>query len=63
MRAMPAGNFRIEDHQDLVLKDSYWVWPSRNMKGNAIDFFMLIECRSFGETMEILAPSDPNAED
>ena len=62
LRVMPAGNFLIEDQQDLVVKDSYWVWPSRTMKGNAIDFFMLVECRSFHEAMEILAPSDPDAE-
>jgi len=54
LRLMPGDNFLIEDHQDLVVKDSYWVWPSRSMKGNAIDFFMLVECRSFHETMEIL---------
>ena len=63
LRVMPAGNFLLEDHQDLVVKQSYWVWPSRTMKGNAIDFFMLVECRSFHETMEILAPSDPDTED
>jgi hypothetical protein len=58
LRVMPADNFQIEDHQDLVVKDSYWVWPSRNLKGNAIDFFMLVECRSFHQAMEILAPGD-----
>ena len=63
LRVMPAGNFLIEDHQDLVVKDSYWVWPSRTMKGNAIDFFMLVECRSFHETMEILVAGDPDPED
>jgi hypothetical protein len=63
LRVMPAGNFLIEDHQDLVVKDSYWVWPARTMKGNGIGCFMLVECRSFHEAMEILAPSDPNAED
>ena len=28
------------------------------MKGNAIDFFMLVECRSFNEAMEILTEKD-----
>jgi len=59
LRERPGDNFLVEDHQDLVVKDSYWVWPSRQMKGNAIDFFMLVECRSFQEAMEILAPDDP----
>ncbi len=55
LRTRPGENFLVEDHQDLVVKDCYWVWPSHQMKGNAIDFFMLVECQSFNETMEILA--------
>jgi hypothetical protein len=55
LRERPGENFLVEDHQDLVVKECYWVWPSHQMKGNAIDFFMLVECRSFNETMEILA--------
>ena len=54
LRTRPGENFLVEDHQDLVVKDCYWVWPSHQMKGNAIDFFMLVECQSFNETMEIL---------
>ena len=61
LRARPGENFLVEDHQDLVVKDCYWVWPSHQMKGNAIDFFMLVECRSFNEAMEILA--DENVQD
>ena len=55
LRTRPGENFLVEDHQDLVVKDCYWVWPSHQMKGNAIDFFMLVECQSFNDTMEILA--------
>jgi len=57
---VPGDNFLVQDHHDLVIKDSYWVWPSQTMKGNAIDFFMLVECRSFNEAMQILAPPDPD---
>ena len=60
LRTRPGENFLVEDHQDLVVKDCYWVWPSHQMKGNAIDFFMLVECRSFNEAMEILI--DENAQ-
>ena len=62
LRARPGDNFLIEDHQDLTVKDSYWVWPSRQMKGNAIDFFMLVECRTFHEAMQILAGEDRETE-
>ena len=63
LRARPGENFLVEDHQDLVVKDCYWVWPSHQMKGNAIDFFMLVECRSFNETMEILAVENAQDDD
>ena len=62
LRERPGENFLVQDHQDLVVKNSYWVWPSRQLKGNAIDFFMLVEGRSFQETMEILAPGDSESE-
>ena len=63
LRTRPGENFLVEDHQDLVVKDCYWVWPSHQMKGNAIDFFMLVECRSFNETMEILAAQNEQDDD
>jgi hypothetical protein len=63
LRARPGENFQVEDHQDLVVKDCYWVWPSHQMKGNAIDFFMLVECRSFNEAMEILATENAKDDD
>jgi len=55
LRAMPNDNFLVEDEGDLLVKESYWVWNSKSMQGNAIDFFMLVECRSFHEAMQILA--------
>jgi hypothetical protein len=58
LRQMPKDNFRVEDEGDLVVKKSYWVWESRELKGNAIDFFMLVECRSFNEAMEILTEKE-----
>jgi hypothetical protein len=54
LREMPDENYLVEDCQDLVVKDFYWIWKSRELQGNAIDFFMLVECRSFDEAMEIL---------
>ena len=58
LRKKPHGNCLVEDEGDLVVKESYWIWESREMKGNAIDFFMLVECRSFNEAMEILTKKD-----
>ncbi len=27
---------------NLIVKDSYWRWPERNLSGNAIDFFVRV---------------------
>lgn len=58
LREKPNDNYLVEDEDGLVVKKSYWVWESRELKGNAIDFFMLVECRSFNEAMEILTGND-----
>ena len=34
----PAGNFELAAYKGLLIKDSYWRWPERNLAGNAIDF-------------------------
>ena len=58
LRPMTNGNFLVEDTPGLVVKEHYWVWNDRGMQGNAIDFFMIVECRSFNETMLILSDHD-----
>ena len=59
LRALPKDNALVEDEKDLVVKEHYWIWESHHMKGNAIDFFMCVECRSFNQTMRILLGHDP----
>ena len=54
LRKKPRGNHQVEGEDDLVVKEHYWVWNSREARGNAIDFFMLVESVSFNEAMEIL---------
>ena len=36
--AREAGNFSLPAYPGLIVKDSYWRWPERNLAGNAIDF-------------------------
>jgi hypothetical protein len=52
-----AGNFELPTHPGLILKDSYWRWPQRNLAGNAIDFFMRVLGMSFHDTMRHLTGS------
>jgi len=47
----PAGNFELADFRGLLVKDSYWRWPERNLAGNAIDFFVLVIGLSFHDAM------------
>jgi|GEM_PF-530800 len=47
----PAGNFETAAFKGLLLKDSYWRWPERNLAGNAIDFFIQVLGLSFNDAM------------
>jgi hypothetical protein len=46
-----AGNFLLPTFPGLILKDSYWRWPERDLAGNAIDFFVQILGMSFHDAM------------
>lgn len=46
-----AGNFILPAYPGLIVKDSYWRWPERNLAGNAIDFFMRVLGLSFHDAM------------
>jgi len=62
LQPLPGGNFRVVAHEDLLVKDWYWRWPSRAIDGNAIDYFMRVEGKTFNQAMRILsASSDPSA--
>ena len=46
-----AGNFQLPAFPGLIVKDSYWRWPERNLAGNAIDFFVQVLGMSFHDAM------------
>ena len=48
---LPAGNFELAAYPGLLVKDSYWRWPERNLAGNAIDLFMRVLGLSFHDAM------------
>ena len=51
------GNSILPAYPGLIVKDSYWRWPERNVAGNAIDFFMRVLGLSFHDAMrQITAP-------
>lgn len=52
-----GGNFILPAFPGLIVKDSYWRWPERNLAGNAIDFFTRVLGLSFHEAMrQITSP-------
>jgi len=49
--AHEAGNFTLPAYPGLIVKDSYWRWPERNLAGNAIDFHVQVLGLSFHDAM------------
>lgn len=48
---LPAGNFELVAYKGLLIKDSYWRWPQRQLAGNTIDLFVQVLGLSFSEAM------------
>ena len=51
LSAREAGNVILPDYPGLIVKDSYWRWPERNLAGNAIDFHVQVLGLSFQDAM------------
>jgi hypothetical protein len=49
--ARDAGNFELPAHPGLMIKDSYWRWPERNLAGNTIDFYVQVLGLTFHNAM------------
>ena len=49
--AREADNFILPAYPGLIVKDSYWRWPERNLAGNAIDFHVQVLGLSFHDAM------------
>jgi hypothetical protein len=46
-----ADNFVLPAYSGLIIKESYWRWPERNLAGNAIDFHVQVLGLSFHDAM------------
>ena len=55
----PADNFELAAYKGLLLKNSHWRWPERNLAGNAIDFFVMVLGLSFNDAMRQITGSVP----
>jgi hypothetical protein len=52
-----GDNFLVSAYPGLIVKDSYWRWPERDLGGNAIDFCTQILRLSFHNAMRELTGS------
>ena len=57
LQELPAGNFALATHPGLLIKDSYWRWPERDLAGNAIDFWVKVLGLSFSDAMREITGS------
>ena len=57
LRERDAGNFELPSHPGLILKDSYWRWPERDLAGNAIDLLTQVLGLSFHDAMRAITAS------
>ncbi|MGC9944064.1 MAG: hypothetical protein ABSE48_19730 [Verrucomicrobiota bacterium] len=55
--ACEAGNYILTAYPGLIVKDSYWRWPERNLAGNAIDFHIQVLGLSFHDAMRRITGS------
>jgi len=56
-----AGNYTLPAFPGLILKDSYWRWPQRNLAGNAIDFHVQVLGLSFHQAMQDITAISPSS--
>ena len=49
-----AGNFALPAYPGLIVKDSYWRWPERDLACNAIDFCVQVLGLFFHDAMRLI---------
>lgn len=54
LRKLERGNYLVEKHASVIVKDNYWFDKKDQSSGNAIDFFTIVDGRSFNDAMAIL---------
>lgn len=52
-----TGNYILPAYPGLIVKDSFWRWPERNLAGNAIDFHVQVLGLSFHDAMRHITQS------
>lgn len=50
--------YRLEEHNSLVISNNHWHWFSRDTGGNTLDFLIKYEGKSFNEAVGILTEKE-----
>ena len=48
---------RPDPNNNVLVKESYWRWPQRNLAGNTIDFFVQVLEMTFHNAMRQITGS------
>jgi hypothetical protein len=59
--SLANGAVLVRNFRGLVVRGNTWFWKEQNLRGNTIDFFMVVEAKTFAQTMAILCPCEEDA--
>lgn len=51
VRERETGNYEVAKYPGLIVKESYWRWPERDLAGNTIDLCVKVLGMSFHDAM------------
>lgn len=54
VRRLPNGAVQLPGFVGLLIHSNRWIWKNQHLHGNTIDFFVVIEGKSFDEAMRLV---------
>lgn len=48
-------SYQVIGFTNLVVRQNYWVWDDKNLRGTILDFFVQVEKRPFWDVVDSLA--------
>ena len=62
--SLPNGAVLVRNFHGLLIHDNHWSWRTERLHGNTIDFFIILEGKTFSQAMQIVCnPQDDSAEE
>jgi hypothetical protein len=54
VRRLPNGAVWLPGFAGLLIHSNRWIWKNQHLHGNTIDFFVVIEGKSFDDAMQLV---------